>query len=154
MILSYDRENHFCLKLFLSLNISDFSWFWCKNCNSLEKAHTSSYPATPLQKLMSCQAPPPLFWKFGKRFNTAPPAPPAPQPAERWCRLCHHHDAETSELIVEFAVGLTFTFARLFFFSLLMLSKGFPNKLIKTSNFSNNILPPFIIFAGFFSSIN
>ena len=148
MILNYDRENHFCLKLFLSLNISDFSWFWCRNCSHFL---LPSNPPPKIDVLPSL----PLFLKVWLEVQPRPLPPP--QPAERWCRLCHHHHAETSQLIVEFAVGLTYTFARLFFFSLLMLSKGFPNKLIKTWNFSNNILPSFITFAGFlqrFSSIN
>ena len=42
----------------LSLNISDFSWvFFVKIATPLKKV-TPSFPATPLSKLRSCQAPP------------------------------------------------------------------------------------------------
>ena len=39
----------FAYQLFLSLNISDFNYFFCKNCNlpPTEKV-TPSFPATPL----------------------------------------------------------------------------------------------------------
>ena len=49
-ILVTTEKNIFVYKLFLSLNISDFSFFVC--------IATPSFPANPLLKLRSCQAPP------------------------------------------------------------------------------------------------
>ena len=66
------EKNIFVYTLFLSLNTSDFSLFFCKIATPLKKV-TPSFPATFLSKLRSCQTP--LFWKFGRRFN--------PPPAER-----------------------------------------------------------------------
>ena len=51
------EKNIFVCKLFLPLNISDFSLFFVKIATTPEK----SYP------FFSCQALP--FWKFGKRLN-------------------------------------------------------------------------------------
>ena len=51
------EKNIFVCKLFLPLNISDFSLFFVKTATTSEK----SYP------FFSCQALP--FWKFGKRLN-------------------------------------------------------------------------------------
>ena len=50
-VLVTTEKNIFVYKLFLSLNISDFSFFVCKIA-------TPSFPANPLLKLRSCQAPP------------------------------------------------------------------------------------------------
>ena len=52
-------------KLFLSLNISDFS----KNFNHPEKCH-SLFPSNHLYKLKSYQAL--TLWKFGRKFNPLP----------------------------------------------------------------------------------
>ena len=44
------EKNIFVYKLFLSLNISDFSLFsFCKNCNTPLRKVTSSFPANPSQ---------------------------------------------------------------------------------------------------------
>ena len=51
-------KNIFVYKLFLSLNISDFSLFFCKNCNPLKKI-TPSFPATPPSQSWGPVKPPP-----------------------------------------------------------------------------------------------
>ena len=51
------EKNIFVYNLFLSLNISDFILFFCKNCIPLWTKLTLFFPATPLSKLRSCQAP-------------------------------------------------------------------------------------------------
>ena len=57
------EKNIFVNKLFLSLNISDFSLFFlCKNC----------YPS---KKLSSCQVPP--FLKIWSEAQPPPPPPPS-----------------------------------------------------------------------------
>ena len=63
------EKNIFAYKLLLSLNMSDSDLFfmWKLQPPPLKKV-TSSFPATPLWKLRSCQTPPP-FWKFGWRLN-------------------------------------------------------------------------------------
>ena len=62
------EKNIFVGKLFLSLNISDFSL--CKNCTSTEK-FTPFFPRNPPLKIEMLSSPPP-FWKFGRTLN--PPA--------------------------------------------------------------------------------
>ena len=66
------EKNIFVYKLFLSLNISDFSSFFCKNYNP------SPPLPPPLKKLpLLFQQPPlkvevqssPPFWRFGRRFT-------------------------------------------------------------------------------------
>ena len=57
------EKNISVYKLFLSLNISDFSCFFFQIATPLEKV-TLFFPATPISKLRSCQASP--FWKFGR----------------------------------------------------------------------------------------
>ena len=65
------EKNIFVYKLFLSLNILHFSLiFFVKIATpSPPKKVTSPFPATPLSKLRSFQAPPP-FWNFGRRFKS------------------------------------------------------------------------------------
>ena len=63
------EKNIFVYISFLSLNISDFSLFFCKTATTLKNL-TPSFQATPLLKLRSYQAPP--FWKFGRRLNLCP----------------------------------------------------------------------------------
>ena len=58
------ENNIFVYKLFLSLNISDFNF--CKIATPWKKL-PPSFPATPLSKLRSYEAPP--FWKLGRGFN-------------------------------------------------------------------------------------
>ena len=43
------EKSSFAYKLFLPLNISDFNFFVCENCNPLppQKSHPCSYPAAP-----------------------------------------------------------------------------------------------------------
>ena len=41
------EKNIFAYKLFLSLNISDFNLFLCKNCTPLKKSHPL-FPSNPL----------------------------------------------------------------------------------------------------------
>ena len=53
--LAMTEKNNFVYKLFLSLNISDFSLFFIKNCNAPEKGHPL-FPSNTIQKLQSCQA--------------------------------------------------------------------------------------------------
>ena len=69
------EKNIFTYKLFLSWNISDFI-FYVKIATTPEK----SYPPLSQQshlKVEVLSSPPPLFWKFGWRFNPLPPQPPA-----------------------------------------------------------------------------
>ena len=72
------EKNVFVYKLFLSLNISDFSlsFFLVKIATPLKKV-TPSFPATTLSKLRSCQAP--------------HPPPPAGRGA---CTLCDDDDGD------------------------------------------------------------
>ena len=52
------------------LNISDFSLFLCKNCTTTpEKSHPHLFQQFPF-KTCDHDKPSPLFWKFGKRFNS------------------------------------------------------------------------------------
>ena len=77
------EKNIFVSKIFLSLNISDFSYFLCKNCNlplpPLKKVTPpplSKQP--PLKTEIMCQAP--CFENFVK--GSTPPSRPPP-PAEK-----------------------------------------------------------------------
>ena len=83
-MINYDREKYFCLEIFLSLNISDFSlcfFFVVKIATPLLKQVTPSFLVTPLSKLRPCH-PPPFFWKLGRRFNPPPPG------RKKGCTLC------------------------------------------------------------------
>ena len=71
------KKNIFVWKIFFVIKyLRLVFFFFCNNCKpSTEKSYPlPSFPATPLSKLRSCQAPPPprFFWKFGWWFN--PPA--------------------------------------------------------------------------------
>ena len=67
------EKNIFVNKLFLSLNISDFSLFFlCKNC----------YPS---KKLSFCQVPP-----FLKIWSEAQPPPPPPLPQQKGGRGAYY----------------------------------------------------------------
>ena len=46
-LLVITEKNIFAYKLFLSLNISDFNLFLCKNCTPLKKSHPF-FPSNPL----------------------------------------------------------------------------------------------------------
>ena len=61
-ILNYDREKHFYLSTFLSLNIQILVYFLRKNGNPPWNWSPLSFLATPLKKSRSCQAP--ALWKF------------------------------------------------------------------------------------------
>ena len=83
-LLVMTESNIFAYKLFLSLNILDFNLFfmWQLQPPPLKKV-TSSFPATPLKKLRSCQAPPPLPpTPFVKVWLEAHPPPP-PHPLQK-----------------------------------------------------------------------
>ena len=69
------EKNIFPDKLFLPLNISDFNLFFKGKLQppSPLKKVTPSFPAAPLWKLRSCQAPH-SFRKFGLRFNPSLPS--------------------------------------------------------------------------------
>ena len=68
----------FKCKLFLLLNISDFSLFLCKNCNPCWKRSPLFLSNPPLEFLPS----PHPFQKFDRRFNSLLSSPPPL--AERW----------------------------------------------------------------------
>ena len=79
------EKNIFVYKLFLSLNNSNFSLFFFLFLVKLQsplKKVTPSFPATPSQKLRSCQVPPPLFENLVG--GSTPPA------ERRGCTLCTH----------------------------------------------------------------
>ena len=57
------EHNILVYKLFLLLNIPDFSLFLSKHCTPPEKSH-SLFPSNPLEKRRSCQASPPVFENF------------------------------------------------------------------------------------------
>ena len=60
------EKNIFVYKHFSSLNISDFVFFLCKNCNPLEKSHPLFPSNIPLKiEILSS----PAFLKFRRRFN-------------------------------------------------------------------------------------
>ena len=92
------KKNIFVYKLFLSLNISDFSFFFlCKNCNLLpptpEKSY-SSFSSNPLSQswgLVNLPPPSTRFFFFenlvGRRFN--PPPPPQQKGRGGGCTLCY-----------------------------------------------------------------
>ena len=68
-------KNIFVYKLFLSLNVSNFSLFLCKNCNSPDKGHSLLSQEPPLKmEILSTLRPPLFFLKFGRRFNSPPAA--------------------------------------------------------------------------------
>ena len=58
IILSCDREKHFCLETFLSLNISDFSLFSCKNCNPPPMKRSPLFPSNSTLKIEVLLSPP------------------------------------------------------------------------------------------------
>ena len=60
------EKNIFVYKHFSSLNISDFVFFLCKNCNPLEKSHPL-FPSNIPLKIEILLSPP--FSKFRRRFN-------------------------------------------------------------------------------------
>ena len=51
------EKNIFVYKLFLSLKVSDFSLFFFVKLQPPRKKLPPSFPAIPLSKLRSCQAP-------------------------------------------------------------------------------------------------
>ena len=59
------EKNTFVYKLFLSLNISDFNAFLCKNCNPPKKSH-------PRLKIEVLSSPPLKIW-----LGVQPPSSPA-----------------------------------------------------------------------------
>ena len=66
------EKNIFVYKLFLSSNISYFSFLLIKNCNPPRKKSPPSLQATPSNHRdpVKPQSPPsPRFWKFGRRLN-------------------------------------------------------------------------------------
>ena len=60
----------FVYKLFLFVNISDFSLFLCKNFNCPLKSHPL-FPSNPRLKIEILSSPP--FYKFGWRLIPLPP---------------------------------------------------------------------------------
>ena len=66
------EKNLFVYKLFLSLHISNFSLFLCKGCKPLKKGQPplSLFLSNPPPKNWAPVKSSPLFWKFGRRFNT------------------------------------------------------------------------------------
>ena len=68
------KKNIFVYKFFLLLNISDLSFYFVKIETPLKKV-TPSFPATPVSKLRSCQAP--LFENLVGGSTPSSPLPPA-----------------------------------------------------------------------------
>ena len=60
MFLVMTKKIIFIYKLLLSLNVSDFSFFLCKNCNPPLKKVTPFFPASP-SKNWDPVKPPPFF---------------------------------------------------------------------------------------------
>ena len=54
------QKNVFAYKLFLSLNISDFNLFLCKNCNPRRIKVTPSFPGTPSKSSGPVKTPSPF----------------------------------------------------------------------------------------------
>ena len=71
----------FVYKLFLSLNISDFSLFLGKNCNPPGKKVTPSFSATPSKNWDPVNPPPPFLENLVR--GSTPPHPPSPPSPER-----------------------------------------------------------------------
>ena len=59
------EKNIFCLLTFFVIKYFTFYFFWLK-------IPTPSFPTTPLQKLRSCQAPPPFFLKIWLELQPVP----------------------------------------------------------------------------------
>ena len=90
-IVSYGTEKHFVYKLFLSLSISDFRLFLCKNCTPSPQKGYPLFPTNPL-KIKVVSNP---FLKIWYVFQPPPPPPSPPQPpAERGVRCGGVHTME------------------------------------------------------------
>ena len=66
-------KNIFVYKLFLSLNVSNFSLFLCKNCNSPDKGHSLLSQEPPLKMEILSTLPPPFFFGGNLVGGSIPP---------------------------------------------------------------------------------
>ena len=67
------EKNIFVYKLFLSLNISDFSYFYVKTATCPSPPPKNHHPKQPPSKTWDHVSSPP-FWKFCWRLNPTPPS--------------------------------------------------------------------------------